>query len=122
MTGRDGISTRLWKDRKVSLLYLQGARKSASILWVDIDALVMGPEHTDLEETTLRAEDGDMPIIPGAAASGHSTFSVTAARKSLLQLHGSVDRPCGKSDGCSLRWNARLWAGHKSVRYLKSTE
>ena len=61
----------------------------------------MSPEHTDLEETTLRAEDCDMPIIPGAAASGHSADSITSACKSLLHLHGSVDRPCGKSDGCS---------------------
>ena len=65
------------------LLYLQGARRSASIQWVDMDALVMGPEHTDLEETTFRAEDRDMPIIPGAAASGHPTCSITSACKSV---------------------------------------
>ena len=117
MTGRAGISTRLWKDGNMSLLYLQGARRSASIQWVDIDALVMGGEHTDLEETTLRAEDRDMPIIAGAAASGHPTCSITSACKSLLHLHGSVDRPCGKSDGCSLRWK-RLALGRPQVRLL----
>ena len=104
MTGHAGISTRLWNDRYLSLLYLQDARRTASIQWVGIDALMMGPEHTDLEETTLRAEDRDMPIIPAAAASGHSACSINSACKSLLHLHGSVDRPCDKSGGCSLRW------------------
>ena len=37
MTSAAGISTRPWKDRKLSLLYLQGARRSVSMQWVDID-------------------------------------------------------------------------------------
>ena len=40
MTGRAGISTRLSNDRDSSLLYLQGATRSASIQRVDIDELV----------------------------------------------------------------------------------
>ena len=39
----------------------------------------MGTVLTDLEETALRAEDGDVPVISGTTTSRHAAgFKVTA--------------------------------------------